>query len=341
MPITFFFILLLFSFIATYVVTRNALNYANKTGLLDHPCERSSHTVSTPRGGGISVVLVFLLSIVYLRYFTPNLDNHLFISFFSGGLIVAAIGLWDDHSSVPAKLRLSTHFTAAIISLFFIADYPDIPLFDNIIKLSIFGYFFYTIFLVWMLNLYNFMDGIDGIASVEAITTLLGIIIIFYLQGDTNSPRVLMSLVACVAGFLIWNWPPVKIFMGDACSGFLGFTIGLMVITTSNSEHVNIWSWLILLSVFIVDATYTLFSRVLRGYSWFSPHRSHAYQIISRHYNSHKKVTLGVLAINVFWLFPLTYLATFFEYWAPVFGLIAILPLVLITYKVGAGLKNE
>jgi len=129
--------------------------------------------------------------------------------------------------------------------------------------------------------------------------------------------------------------------MGDACSGFLGFVLGLMAIITSLGEAINIWSWLILLAVFIVDATYTLIRRVLQGQKWYDAHRSHAYQILSRRYNSHKKITLAVLAINVLWLFPLAYLSSIQEYWAPVLSLIAISPLVVVAHKAKAGLIND
>jgi len=335
--------LLFFSFFASYFMTLLALKYATKTGLLDHPGKRSSHNISTPRGGGISIVIIFIISIVFIWSSASDTQDQLILGIVFGGLLVAGIGFWDDHHHIPAKWRFLVHLIASVLALAFITELPDIPFFSFKIELSIFGTLFYAIVLIWLLNLYNFMDGIDGIASIEAITVLLGATLILVLQDNFDSTKLLLLLAACVTGFLAWNWPPAKIFMGDASSGFLGFTIGLMAISISSTEqlNINLWSWLILLAVFIVDSTYTLLRRITNGDKWYEAHRSHAYQILARKYNSHKKVTLLVLLINSIWLFPLAYLASIYEYWAPVLTLITILPLIYITHKVEAGIKNN
>ena len=111
-------------------------------------------------------------------------------------------------------------------------------------------------------------------------------------------------LAASVAGFLVWNWPPARIFMGDAGSGFLGLCLGAVGWASVVTGRVTIWVWLILLGVFIVDATVTLLRRLLRGAQVAHAHRSHAYQRLSRKYGSHLRVTMGVLCINLFWLGP-------------------------------------
>ena len=129
--------------------------------------------------------------------------------------------------------------------------------------------------------------------------------------------------------------------MGDACSGFLGFVLGLLAIITSLESSINLWSWLILMAVFIVDATYTLLRRILRGEVWYEGHRSHAYQILSRRYKSHKRIALGVSFVNIIWLLPLAYLASIYEYWAPLLSLIALLPLLVVVHRVKAGLLND
>ena len=129
--------------------------------------------------------------------------------------------------------------------------------------------------------------------------------------------------------------------MGDACSGFLGFALGLMAIFTSTEKAINIWSWWILLAVFMTDPTTTLIRRILRGDVWYQAHRSHAYQILSRRLGSHRKVTVDVLLINVFWLLPWAYLAAVFEIWAPIICLVAITPLFALAYRLGAGTTND
>jgi len=327
--------------IVTYVITKIAFVYTIKFDLLDHPSGRTSHFVTTPRGGGVSIVVVFLFSMLLL-WSLPNTEyNNFELSIITGGIVVSAIGLLDDHKSVPAKWRFLVHFVAAFVSLYFLTILPNVPFFNFYLDLSTFGYIFYSLVLVWLLNLYNFMDGIDGIAGIEAISVLLGVVIIFYIQGDSSSPLIPLLLSASIVGFLFWNWPPAKIFMGDACSGFLGFSIGLMAISTSSEETINLWSWLILLGVFVIDATYTLICRAIKGDKWYEAHRSHAYQILSRRYKSHKKITLGVLFINIFWLLPFAYLAAIQEYWAPVYSFIALIPILFLVYKVGAGVNND
>lgn len=328
-------------FILSLLLTVFLKRYSEKHNLIDVPNNRSSHIIPTPRGGGLSIVIVFLLSLLVLLFLLDYKNNKIIVSILSGGTLVAIIGFLDDHHHVPVKWRFSTHLLASIMALFFLSNMPSIPFFEYEIELSIFGILFYSIVLVWLLNLYNFMDGIDGIAGIEAITVLLGAAIILYLQGSIDS--IILILAACVAGFLVWNWPPAKIFMGDACSGFLGFAIGLIAISTSSSEqfNINLWCWLILLAVFVVDATYTLIRRITKGDKWYEAHRSHTYQILARKYNSHKKVTILVLVVNSIWLLPLAYLASIYEYWAPLISLVALLPLAYVAHKVGAGTRND
>ena len=113
-----------------------------------------------------------------------------------------------------------------------------------------------------------------------------------------------LLMFAAVTGFLVWNFPPAKIFMGDAGSGFLGLMLGALALYSAHIEAVMLWVWLILLGIFIVDATFTLLRRLLRGEKVYEAHRSHAYQYASRQYGSHLSVTLSVLLINLFWLAP-------------------------------------
>ena len=157
------------------------------------------------------------------------------------------------------------------------------------------------------------------------------------MQDQIAWMTLLSYLAFCVAGFLVWNWPPAKVFMGDACSGFLGFTLGLLAIITSLEPVINVWSWLILFGVFVVDATTTLITRVARGEKWYEAHRSHAYQILSRHFHSHRKVSVGVMIINVLWLLPMGFLAAIFPFWGLLICCVALLPLLILAVRVGAG----
>lgn len=334
---------MIIAFAATYGLTYLMLVYAKRRGLLDRPGERSSHQKIMPRGGGVSVVIVFLLTLLTLYYLDIFYvkDKLIVASIILGSGIVAITGLWDDHLHIPARWRVLLHCLAALLALLLLPKLPELQLFSIKVNSEIILSIIFTFGLIWILNLYNFMDGIDGIASIEAITVSSAAAVIMILHGENDLTQLLLVLSVCVAAFLIWNWPPAKIFMGDACSGFLGFTLGLMAIITSNTNAINLWSWLILLAIFIVDATVTLFRRTFNREKWYKAHRSHAYQILSRRYNSHRRVTVSVLVINLIWLFPLAYFATVYEYWAPALSMVAIAPLIIIAFNVGAGIKNN
>jgi Fuc2NAc and GlcNAc transferase len=339
-------LILLCAFILTMLSTHLFRRYALKNNVMDIPNARSSHTLPTPRGGGISVVIIYCLALVFLILFsTKNLSDGVDLSscfgLLLGGGLVAVIGFWDDHQSIPAKWRFLAHLVAAGVIMGLVTLPKEVNLLGWNIVPGILAYPFFILMLIWLLNLYNFMDGIDGLASVEVITVLLGASMILAVNHSWSFIFIQLLLVASVFGFLVFNWPPAKIFMGDACSGFLGFVIGVLALSSSASGSINLWSWLILLGVFVVDATVTLVRRVNRGDTWHEAHRSHAYQILSRKFNSHKKVTLGVLVINILWLFPLAMSASVWPDFGVIFALAALLPLVMGAIKVGAGLPEK
>ena len=191
--------------------------------------------------------------------------------------------------------------------------------------------------LVWMINLYNFMDGIDGIAGVEAVCAsgLGGLLLALRGLGGLAGGAVLLA--AASAGFLAWNWPPAKIFMGDVGSGFLGFVFGVLAISSAKERPWLLWPWLILLSIFIVDSTVTLLRRLISGARWYEAHCSHAYQHAARQWCSHSRVTLTIAAVNVAWLFPLGWGACLWPAVGPLFAVVAFAPLVYTAIRYDAG----
>jgi Fuc2NAc and GlcNAc transferase len=185
------------------------------------------------------------------------------------------------------------------------------------------------------------MDGIDGIAGAEAITTSLSVLFLLWIHGS-KSPYIpwLGVLSVSIGGFLIWNWPPAKIFMGDACSGFLGYLMGVFALLTSSDKIVNVWTWGILLGIFIVDATLTLVQRVINREDVTQPHRSHAYQILARRFGSHQKVTMAVCAVNICWLLPFAFLSVFLESYSILFLILSYMPILLFFWCTRAGKKT-
>ena len=280
--------------------------YAFARSLIDTPNARSSHSVPTPRGGGVAIVVCFSAGVLAL-WSLGSLAAASTLALCGAGGLVALIGFLDDHGHIAARWRLLGHFTAAIWGLYWLGGLPAITVFGLVADLGWVGHCLAALYLVWLLNLYNFMDGIDGIASVEAICVCLGGALLVSLDttADQSYVALLLTLAAAVAGFLIWNVPPARIFMGDAGSGFLGITLGVLSLQAAWSNPSLLWSWLILLGVFIVDATFTLARRLLRGDKIYEAHCSHAYQHASRYYGRHLPVTAGVFVINVVWLIPL------------------------------------
>lgn len=324
----------------TWVLVGFVRSYALKNNVVDIPGGRSSHIVPTPRGGGVAIVGVLLGFAVLLYSFSYiNLPVMLAL-LFSGGL-VAAIGFWDDHSHIPAQWRLCGHFIAGVLALYQLNGLPPLTFFGVQIDLGLFGNFLALIFIVWTINLYNFMDGINGIASIEAISICIGGIILYLLLGYREPVILLLVLAASASGFLIWNFPSAKIFMGDSGSGFLGFSIAFLSLHATSIHSNLLWSWLILLGVFAVDSTFTLLRRLIRGDRVYEAHRTHAYQYASRYYGSHKVVSIFVGVINLLWLLPWAVSVTL----GLIDGILAVCfayaPLVLLAVKYNAGAREQ
>lgn len=331
-----FWCLLLSVFAVSWALTLVLRRYALAKSLMDVPNERSSHSIPTPRGGGLAIVVAFTLALPILSSLGA-MSWPVVWGLMGAGLLVAAIGFADDHGHIAARWRLLGHFAAAIWAIFCLNGLAPIRLFNDTVDLGWFGDILAVFYLVWMLNLYNFMDGIDGLASVEAMSVCIGICLVCWLTGSTQLVWPSLLLACAVAGFLCWNFPPARIFMGDAGSGFLGVVLGVLVLQATWVSSELIWSWLVLLGVFIVDATWTLLRRLIRGDKVYQAHRSHAYQHASRRFGSHRVVTLATLAINVFWLLPFSYLVASAQLNGPVALFFAYAPIVVLVYKLRAG----
>jgi Fuc2NAc and GlcNAc transferase len=323
-------------FILTLLFTGYMRHYALKKNIIDNPNERSSHSVPTPRGGGVAVVCSYLLVLAVLIY-SQQLTVHIGLTLMGAGFVIALLGFLDDHGHINSMLRLAIHFLVAISAVTSLGGFAEVTAFNGL-QLGFVANIIAVLFLVWLLNLYNFMDGINGIASVEAITATVSMAILYYLLNASLNSDLLWLLAACVFGFLLWNFPKAKIFMGDACSGFLGLTLGILALIALKENLALFCAWIICLGVFVVDATYTLIKRVLSGYKMYDAHRSHSYQILSRKWGSHTPVTLAVVAINLFWLFPIAYITATQQWAYPEFAvLIAYLPLVFLAIRLKAG----
>jgi Fuc2NAc and GlcNAc transferase len=271
--------------------------YALKRHVVDIPNQRSSHQQPTPRGGGMAFVISFLL---LARLPWPVI---------LACILIAGIGFLDDHRSVSARIRFVIHAVSVGLLLWTTHGFPSLQVGPWLIHWGWLGTILGLFGLIWLINLYNFMDGIDGIAGIEAVTVLVAVLILHSVapQAGAQTPLWLPCLAACIVGFLIWNWPPAKIFMGDGGSGFLGLILGYAVLSDATVNPQWLWVWLILLGGFVVDATWTLLHRARLRLRLSQPHRTHAYQYASRRYGSHLRVTLAAGALNLCWLLPIAY----------------------------------
>ncbi len=327
-------------FFCSLWLTMKLRTYALSHSLIDIPNGRSSHTIPTPRGGGVAIVFSFLTCLPILSIAGYVSWAHT-LGLVGAGGGVALLGFLDDHGHIAARWRLIGHFIAASWVLYWVAGFPTLVIFGLAVDFGIFAYAIAALYLVWMLNLYNFMDGIDGIASIQAITACFGAAFLYYISGFEQLMWTPLLLACSVIGFLYWNFPPARIFMGDAGSGFLGIMLASLSLQASAAAPLFIWVWLILLGVFIVDATFTLSRRLLRGEKVYEAHRSHAYQFASRHFGNHITVSLAVAAIIVFWLLPIASLVVVSGLDGAVALLIAYAPLIFLAIKFNAGGREK
>lgn len=327
--------LLPLSAVASVALTGVLRRYAIKRRLLDTPNARSSHSVPTPRAGGIAIVASYLTSLVALAL-AGSMPTPLLWAMLGGGALVAVVGFVDDLGQVAPRWRLLAHFGAAAWVLGSLDGMPAIELFG----IALGGWIAIVlgaVYLVWLLNLYNFMDGIDGIAGAEAVCICAGAALLHTIAGQHEIAMVSLLLAAVAAGFLWWNLPQARIFMGDAGSGFLGIAIGALSLYGGALSPALFWSWLILLGVFVTDATVTLLKRLVRGEKVYEAHRSHAYQRAARRYGSHTRVTVGVVLIDLLWLLPVAASVGLAGLDGPLGLAIAYAPLVVLALWFGAG----
>ena len=241
---------LFISFIISVLTIKLSLIIINKTKTIDTPNKRSNHSIPTPKGAGIGLALSFL--IIYYMFFSIN-D---FI-FTTSVALLSLISFINDNKHVPIIYRLTIQMILALLVLLLWEPLINLPLLSNIIPKWI-GLTIVILFIIWMTNLYNFMDGSDGYAAAQALFA------IFYasLLSFSNSSYSLYTLLLVgffisVLGFFVRNFPPAKIFMGDVGSITIGSFFGFLIIFTASNSVLSIYTWLILLSLFITDASYT------------------------------------------------------------------------------------
>jgi Fuc2NAc and GlcNAc transferase len=307
-------------------LTWSLIGIARRNALLALPNSRSSHTVPTPTLGGIAIALpVFVWAIWRLGPEPLPL-----VVLASGGLLAVLGGIDDVHDLSP-RLRLPIHCVAVALALWMLAP-PDLSVATWRVAVCAF------LSLLWSVNLYNFMDGIDGIAASQCVCFCAGVLLLGNPHGTTI--ELLWVLSGAAFGFLLFNWAPARIFMGDVASGLLGLLVGVLALELDLQQQMPLIASLLLLAGFWFDASYTLCVRIATGQPFVSAHRSHLYQKYARSVG-HGRTTTMFIGFFIVWLMPLAWACIYAPRWQLLWLAAAIVPLLIACVVMRAGLPER
>lgn len=319
------------------VLTYYYRRWAFYLGIVDKPNGRSSHKRATPRGAGvaffistnIALAILVLLDLLSLNYTLPV---------FLGGPVVMIMGYWDDIKSVNPFLRLFVHF---IVSVFIfsllsagftrVVDISFLPLWPWLTAT------FCILFIAWFINLYNFMDGCDGLAAGVGMVGAGLIAIISYVYGFNDLSIIYLIIAYSLAGFLLFNWSPARVFMGDSGAYFLGYVFGALALVSKMYYETSLYVHLIIFGMLIVDSTWTLLRRLFRGEKVYLPHRLHGFQKLIDRGWGHARVTSIYILVTILWLFPMALLSMSYKEYSFLFLVLSYVPPFLALLYVGAG----
>jgi Fuc2NAc and GlcNAc transferase len=287
--------------VLVYSLTSFFERLAPRLSLMDYPNHRSAHDHPVVRGGGAVFVLVFLgVELAYFLFAQSSFMNPILLSVL---LAVAVVGLLDDRYTLPRLPRLIVQIAFALVVVLQIGM-PEswLEVFPAFVGGAV-----AVVALVWWVNLFNFMDGSDGFAASEAVFLAASLSFFAWLNHDAELVWVSGLLCAVTLGFLIRNWPPARIFMGDVGSLFLGSALALLMWSAlTRWESVNLPGLLVLTAPFWLDATVTLLKRLFRGERVWEAHRSHYYQSIML--QNGKRALLSYLwLLNTVLVFPVAF----------------------------------
>ena len=314
--------------------------FASKYGPYATPNYRSLHRQVIPRGAGLALAVASLLGYGFL-YCKDLLNGAQAWVYLVGGFVVLGMGVADDRLDIRARYRMPFQILTAIWTLHWLGVSPRLEFGFGAIDLGTVGWLVLLAALVWFYNLYNFIDGIDGMAASAAIflCASMGTVLSFDQQHALSV--ILMVLGAASTGFLFFNWPPARMFLGESGSSFMSLVFGAVCVESICANPGLLWTWLIAGSFYFCDTTLTTLVRVLKVPGWYRPHRSHAYQNLARVWNDHRKVVLRVLMINLFWVTPLLLLSLKYEAWAIGVTVLVYIPLAVFCLKYGPLYANK
>lgn len=324
-------------FILTFVLTYYYRYFARAYGIIDIPNSRSSHVNPVPRGAGVAFFIAFNLILAGL-VLGGFLSLSYTISVFLGGPIILLVGYWDDLKSVTARLRLGSHFLVStlIVALITVGFQKEI-LISFLPQIPIVTILFSIFFIAWFINLYNFMDGCDGLAASIGMVGAGLIAILSFFSGSKDLAIIYLVLAYCLAAFLVFNWHPARVFMGDCGAYYLGYVFGALALVSKLYYDSSLYVHLIIFGAFIVDATWTLIQRLLRGQKPYVAHKEHAFQKLLAKGWGHSRVSAFYVLVTILWLFPMAAFSAHFSNWSFLFLVVAYVPLYVMVLSVKAG----
>jgi Fuc2NAc and GlcNAc transferase len=282
----------------SYALTARVRSFALRRGVVDRPNDRSSHKQPTPLGGGAAVIAATIIGMAIVSTFHPLIVRDAF-TVGAGMALLGVLGWLDDHNGIPARERLVVHFIVSLWTLYMLGGLRGVHVGSTVLQLRATGYLVGALGIVWSINLFNFMDGIDGFAGSQSALIFAVTGALLFWRGDTSLGSIAVILAAASTGFLFWNWPPAKIFMGDVGSGAIGYAIAALAIASENRGSVPLLAFAIVGGVFVSDATVTLVRRISRGKRPAEAHRDHAYQRLARAWASHRSVSTRAAALTI------------------------------------------
>jgi len=273
-------------------LTRRFCDPNSRLHILDHPNERSLHSRPTPRTGGVAIIAAVLVGFVVLALRVEMAHYLAWLGLSTA--ILAVLSFVDDRRGLPVRVRLLGHVTSAGILVASGLVLPIVALPGVAWELPAWiGTIFSLLFLIWMINLYNFMDGMDGFAGGMAVIGFGTFALLGILAGNTSFAAVALTIAAAAGGFLVFNFPPARIFMGDTGSSTMGLLAGAMVLWAARTGVFPFWVGLLVFSPFLVDATITLICRLLRRERIWQAHKTHYYQRLVQSGWGHRKTVLA------------------------------------------------
>ena len=287
------------------LTTRASISYAHRQQMLDLPGQRRSHQMPTPRGGGIGIVLAVILGLWVVMTFGAMAHGYTTsLSLIVSIALVALVGWIDDHRGLSASIRIVVHALAVAL-----LAWPVLGQLPDLVGTSAWPWVVTGMLIgggaaIWSINLHNFMDGIDGLLASQALFVFIALALLSLDAGRLAEAQMIGMFAAATLGFLPFNFPRARVFMGDVGSGVLGLLIAVAVGWMIAALPSGLEYGLIACSAFVVDSTATLLSRMLSGRRWYSAHREHLYQWLVRSGFNHVRVTLLYVGWNLLVVTP-------------------------------------